>query len=66
MNLGNMGTIAGGAEAMASAGSALEGVAGGTLASTAPEAAGAASAAGPVGWGLLAAGALAGLTSYLL
>lgn len=66
MNLGNMGTIAGVAEAMASAGSALEGVAGGTLASTAPEAAGAASAAGPVGWGLLAAGALAGLTSYLL
>lgn len=68
LNLGNMGTVAGGAEAMASAGSALEGMAGtGTaLASAAPEAAGAASAAGPVGWGLLAAGALAGLASYYL
>lgn len=68
VDLGSMGTIAGGTEAMASAGSALEGVAGtGTaLASSAPEAAGAASAAGPVGWGLLAAGALAGLASYYL
>lgn len=66
VDLGSMGTIAGGSEALASAGSALEGVAGGALASTAPEAAGAASAAGPVGWGMLAAGALAGIASYLL
>ena len=39
-------------------------VSGATTAAT--EAAGAASAAGPVGWGLLAAGALAGLASYYL
>lgn len=65
-DLGSMGTIAGGSEAIASAGSALEGVAGGALTTTAPEAAGAASAAGPVGWGMLAAGALAGLASYYL
>lgn len=36
-DLGSMGTIAGGSEALASAGSALEGVAGGALASTAPK-----------------------------
>lgn len=52
---------------MASAGSALEGVAGGALTTTmAPEAVEAASVAGPVGWGMLAAGALAGLASYWL
>lgn len=67
LNLGNMGAITGSAEAMASAGSALEGVAGGALTTTmAPEAVEAASVAGPVGWGMLAAGALAGLASYWL
>lgn len=53
-----MGAIEGGAAALASGGE----LAAGGLSSTAP----AAGAAGPVGWGLLGAGALLGLASYYL
>lgn len=69
LSLANGGTAGGAAaslaaaESMANAGGAAA-VSGATTAAT--EAAPAASAAGPVGWGLLAAGALAGLASYYL